>query len=95
MVANGLRKCEGTITRKRVTTQRTEESVISYVLLSADLSEHIASVHIDEKRHHVLTRLTKTKRGVVKKESDHNVIETKLKIIWNRKIKIYFQALFK
>ena len=87
VVANGLRKCEGTITRKRVTTQRTEESVISYVLLSADLSEHIESIHIDEKRQHVLTRLTKTKRGVVKKESDHNVIETKLKLIWNRKEK--------
>ena len=33
-VANGLGVCEGTITRKRVTTLRTEESVISHVLIS-------------------------------------------------------------
>ena len=30
-------------------------------------------------------RLTKTKKGVVKKESDHNVIETRLKLKWNNK----------
>ena len=87
VVANGLMQCEGTITRKRVTTQRTEESVISYVLISENLRRHIESVHIDEKRHNVLTRITKTKRGYSKKESDHNLIETKLKLPWNNKEK--------
>ena len=34
-------------------------------------------MHIDEERRHVVTRITKTKRGQLKvKESDHNVTIT-------------------
>ena len=86
-VANGLVQCDGTITRKRVTTQRTEESAISFVLVSEDLVDSIVSVKIDEKREHVLTRLTRTKTGHEKVESDHNVIETTLNMAWNRETK--------
>ena len=50
IVANGLGVCQGTITRKRVTTQRTEESAISFVLVSKDLVDKIDSVVIDEKK---------------------------------------------
>ena len=84
-VANGLMACEGTITRKRITTLRTEESVISHVLVSEDLKQHIMAVHIDEKRQHVLTRISKTKTGSEHKESDHNIIETTFKFPWNNK----------
>ena len=84
IVANGLVVCQGTITRKRVTTQRTEESAISFVLLSEDLASKIESVLIDEERNNVLTRITKTKKGIVTKESDHNVIKTTLKLSWNK-----------
>ena len=86
-VANGHVKCEGVITRKRVTTERTEESAISFVLLSEDLVDKIESVKIDEKREHVLTRITETKDGNVIKESDHNVIETNLNLPWNKEHK--------
>ena len=43
-VANGLMICEGTITRKRVTTLRTEESAISCVIVSDDLVDKVESV---------------------------------------------------
>ena len=49
-MANGLGVCQGTITRKHVTTQRTEESAISFVLVSKDLVDKIDSVVIDEKK---------------------------------------------
>ena len=45
-VANSLVVCEGTITRKRVTTLRTEQSVISYVLVSEDLVDKIEAVRL-------------------------------------------------
>ena len=75
-VANGSKKCSGTITRRRCTTNRTERSVIDVVLVSTDLSKHLTSMHIDEERLHVLTRIRKTKRGIKIQESDHNVILT-------------------
>ena len=62
VVANGLVQCAGTITRKRVTTRSTEESAISFVLLSEDLVESLETMTIDEKREHVLTRISKTTR---------------------------------
>ena len=40
---------------------------------------------IDEKKEHVLRRVTKTKKGNVIKESDHNTIVTKLTLPWNKK----------
>ena len=93
-VANSLVKCKGTITRKRVTTKSTEESAISFVLVTEDLVEMIEEVNIDEEREHVLTRTTKTKKGKVTKESDHNVIETKFNMKWNKSTKTEKNDLF-
>ena len=42
---------------------------------------------IDEKREKVLTKLTKTKKGVKKIESDHNPIVSKLRLKWNMRPK--------
>ena len=76
-VANGISdKVKGTITRKRSTKDHIEESVIDLVILSDDMVKYIDSVHIDEEKIKVLTSLTHTKKGVIKKESDHNSIET-------------------
>jgi hypothetical protein len=93
-VANGLMVCQGTITRKRVTTQRTEQSAISFVLVSEDLVNQIESVIIDEDRDHVLTRISKTRHGTETKESDHNVIKTSLKLHWNKDKSTRREALF-
>ena len=45
-------------------------------MFSSDLNKHLAGILVDEKRNHVLTRITKSKRGIKVKESDHNVIIT-------------------
>ena len=74
IVANGLMVCQGTTTRERVTTSRTEKSGISFVLVSEDIAETIESVKIDKEREHVLTRISKTKTGTENKQSDHNLI---------------------
>jgi hypothetical protein len=92
-VANGSDKCRGTITRKRVTKQRTEKSVIDFVLFSQDLKEHFIAMHIDEARKHVLTKMRRTKRGFKIKESDHNVLITEFNCKFNseqkEKIELY------
>ena len=63
-VVNSLNKCSGLITRRRVTREGVEESVIDFVIISNDLLEDIASMEIDEHRDHVLTKYSKTKKGV-------------------------------
>ena len=82
-----MKQCKGLITRKRVTKDRVEESIIDFVIMSKDLSNEVESITIDDERDHVLMRITKTKNGVKKVESDHNVIFTKLKLSWNRNIR--------
>ena len=48
-VANGFRdKCRGTITRKRVTKESTEESVIDHVIISKDIEDDFKELIIDE-----------------------------------------------
>ena len=46
-------------------------------MFSSEFRDHLKSLMIDEERRHVLTKIRKTKTGVVKKESDHNVLITK------------------
>ena len=73
-VVNGSRKCQGNITRKRTTKNTVEESVVDVVLKSSDLIENFESLVVDEDRRHVLTKIRKTKRGIIKKESDPNIL---------------------
>ena len=65
IVANSLEtKCSGVITRRRTTEGRVEESVIDYVIISADLLDDIEELIIDEKKEHALTKLTHSKNTV-------------------------------
>ena len=81
IVANGLaEKCKGLITRERHTVNNMEKGIIDFVIVSKDIVEDIVDMVIDDKRKHVLTKLIKTKKGLMKKESDHNTIVTELKI---------------
>ena len=75
-VANGSDKSSGTITRRRVTKYRTEESVIDIVLFSSNFKENFISLKVDDSKQHILQRIKKTKNGVNIKMSDHNVVET-------------------
>ena len=82
-VVNGMKEiCKGLITRERHTINSIEKSIIDFVIVSDDLVTNVLSMMIDDERKHVLTKLTKTKSGIKKVESDHNTILTKLIIKW-------------
>ena len=74
IVCNASRKCRDTITRRRQTRDRIEQSVIDILLISSDMKEHFTKMHVDEERKHVLTKNHKSKKGIKIKESDHNVV---------------------
>ena len=76
VVANGTDKSKGAITRRRRTKTRTEESIIDIAAFSHDMVKYYVSFEVDESKKHVLTKITKTKRGTIKKESDQNVLLT-------------------
>ena len=87
VIGNSLEQCEGLVTRKRVTINGTEESVIDFVIMREDLKSEVQSIKIDDEREHVLTKIAKTKKGVVKVESDHNTIISKFKLSWCKNVK--------
>ena len=89
IVANGIKdKSDGVITRERTTINGIERSVIDYVLISADLETHMTRCHVDEQRKCVLTKISKTKQGIKRTESDHNTIITKFNIGVNNNKKV-------
>ena len=61
-VANGSEKSQGTITRRRVTQGRTEESIIDIVMFSHDMNPHFKSLKLDEEKHHFLKSIRKKKK---------------------------------
>ena len=86
VVTNGLSaKCVGLITRRRETLKSTEESIIDHVIISDDLVQYVESLVIDEKGEHALTKIMKTKDGVIKKKSDHNTLLSKFKFSWKKR----------
>ena len=88
VVAHGLSKCEGVITRERNTVDgRHEKSAIDIVMVSVDLVENVEHMKVDEQRVNVLTKIIKNKKGeVTKTESDHNIVKTDLTIKWDNSI---------
>ena len=79
---------------QRITKNAIEKSIIDFVILSEDLKKDVKAIIIDDERNHVLTRITKTKNGVVKVESDHNMIFAKLNMKWDKKISNQRHELF-
>ena len=53
---------------------KTEISAIYIVLFSSDMAEQFVNMQVDKERKHILTKVTRTKRGKKIKESDHNVL---------------------
>ena len=49
VIGNSMKQCQGLITRKRVTKNATEESIIDFVIFSDDLKNEVDSIVIDEK----------------------------------------------
>ena len=77
-------KCKGLITRRRITKDNIEESIIDFVITDAYLENEVESLLVDEERKHILSKITKTKKGVNIKESDHHPLITKLRFTWSK-----------
>ena len=60
--------------------QRNALVVENGVRISEELENHMIECHIDDKRDHVLTKISKTKQGIKRTESDHNSIITKFNL---------------
>ena len=82
-IGNTLSKCKGLITRERKTVDKTERSVIDFILICEDLKEYLEQITIDDERVHVLTKYTK--KGNIK-VSDHNVMLGLFNLEFNRNI---------
>ena len=86
IVANSIPGiCHGLITRRRTTEDGVEESVIDFVIISADLVSDLKELIIDEKGNHALTKITRKKNIVKKATSDHNVMLSKFNFRVTRK----------
>ena len=94
IIGNSMKQCSGLVTRKRITKTSVKESIIDFVIMSEDISDDLESIVIDDQRQHVLTKITKTRKGITKTESDHNVIFSNFKLLWNKKDKKQRQELF-
>ena len=97
-VINGLEgKCSGTITRERNTQDSIEKSVIDFILISSDLEKHVKSMHVDEERINVLTKVMKKnkRKDLDIKESDHNTIDVVLDIAWREDKTVSYVEVFK
>ena len=81
IVANSITsKCKGVITRRRTTDVGVEESIIDFLIISADLLDNIKELFIDEEKEHALTKITHCKKTVKKVTSDHNVMLSKFSL---------------
>ena len=82
-VCNALKNCEGVITRRKVTINGVEESVIDFMLVCEELITYFSEMKIDESRLYSLTRYQKTKNGIKVTESDHNTLVSHFDIKWD------------
>ena len=79
-IVNTLMLCKGVITRERVTTNKTERSVLDYIIVCDKLKEYLEEMIIDEDRIHVLT-----KAGRKETNSDHNLLYSRFSILFDPK----------
>ena len=94
VVVNATAKCSGVITRKNVTSIRTEQSVLDYFIVCKDFFSLVSNLTVDEDRVHVMTKFS-TKAGVKRiVESDHNMLICKTKVKWCTKKKKVRKEIF-
>ena len=95
IITNGLDTCKGTITRERTFENKSERSVIDYIVVCEKLLKHLLEIWIDEDKVHVLARHVKTRNGSKVIMSDHNTMYSKFSLTYGKKPrkirKEYFQ----
>ena len=93
-ILNASEKCSGTVTRKRVTVDRVEESVIDFLITCEVLAEYLEEMIVDDKREYVLTKFASSKGHRKKVESDHNVLYGKFTLKYNSKKNVVRREVF-
>ena len=83
IVVNSSNICEGAITRRRVTVNSIEESVIDYFIVCRRFYEYVVKMKIDEEGVYTLTKFATKKGKKSVKKSDHNMLILYLNISWN------------
>ena len=76
--------CKGTITRHSLAAGKVEKSVLDYIIVSEGLYKQFEEMLIVEERYHVLTKYATTKGMQKRSESDHNILYSKFKLIFQR-----------
>ena len=95
VIINAMNICKGTITRQRDLENRTEKSVIDYMMTCEDLAKDIVEALVDESRIHALTRYAKQKSEIKIIPSDHNILYSKFAITFTRKPRKIRKELYK
>ena len=70
-VVNSLSLCQGLITRRRIKSDKLEESVIDFFLVCNRVLPHVRKMVIDEDKNFILTNYKKAKFGGKATDSDH------------------------
>ena len=65
-ILNADQKCSGVVTRKRVTVNRVEESIIDYIITCDILADYLDEMIVDEERQYFLTKYA-SRKGYRKK----------------------------
>ena len=79
-LVNSLPVCEGLITRKRLTENRNEQSVIDLFLVCNLVVPFVVKMHVDEQGEHQLSNFNGIKHNQKVTESDHAKVELILNI---------------
>ena len=73
-VVNNLDLCQGSITRKRITINGVEMSILDFFIVCDKLKPFIEKMIVDEDKLYGLSNYRKVKGKSVKKDSDHNTL---------------------
>ena len=84
-IVNNMDICEGKITRRRRTVNKVEESILDFFLVCDTLKPFVTRMNIDEDHIFVLTKYSKVKGKLVKKDSDHNTVVMNVDLQFNVK----------
>ena len=73
-VVNSLDLCEGLITRKRITTKRTEIAVLDFFVVCTLVLPFVNKMLVDEEKRYALSNYSTVNGNKHKKDSDHNTL---------------------
>ena len=88
-VVNALQLCNGNITRRKITKNAIQETIIDFYVVCDKILPLVTSMTIDENGQHSLTRY---KGGVVR--TDHNRLDLEINLVFHKEEKHERQTVF-